>query len=144
MDDKAQLTVSPTSENTLIVLENDETVAHAMTTLFDHWQFASVTGSSYAEIEARCDGALTRPSAIIADYHLNGDIDGIEAIVRLRKRIGSMVPAILVTAETSWAVRQRARQNGIEHFAKPVKPAQLRAYLTHLAIDIEVDQAPSA
>lgn len=144
MDDKAQLTVSPTSQNTLIVLENDETVAHAMTTLFDHWQFASVTGSSYAEIEARCDGALTRPSAIIADYHLNGDIDGIEAIVRLRKRIGSMVPAILVTAETSWAVRQRARQNGIEHFAKPVKPAQLRAYLTHLAIDIEVDQAPSA
>ena len=71
-------------------------------------------------------------------------VGGIDAIVLLRGRLGPSLHGILVTADNSWAVRERARQTKIEYFSKPVKPAQLRAYLTHLDIDITVDQAPSA
>ena len=130
--------------NTVIVLENDDTVAHAMATLFDHWQFDSIIAPSYPDVVELLDKKPARPRAIIADLHLNGEIDGIDAIVLLRERLGPSLPGILVTADNSWAVRERARQTKIEYFSKPVKPAQLRAYLTHLDIDITVDQAPSA
>jgi CheY-like chemotaxis protein len=40
------------------------------------------------------------------------------------------VPAILITADRSPAVRARAREQGIQVLAKPIKPAALRALLT--------------
>ncbi|WP_099867526.1 hybrid sensor histidine kinase/response regulator [Pararhizobium haloflavum] len=118
----------------IIVLENDETVAHAMTTLLDHWQFESVLAASFPALEALLAERELSPRAIIADLHLNGAVDGIEAIIALRRMLDRDVPGILITADQSRAVRERARQAAIEYFSKPVKPAQLRAYLAHLSL----------
>jgi CheY-like chemotaxis protein len=45
------------------------------------------------------------------------------------------VPGILVTADQSREVKERAKAKGIEYFSKPMKPAQLRAYLSHLSAE---------
>jgi two-component system, sensor histidine kinase len=123
------------SDGHILVLENDETVAHAMTTLFDHWRLKHVLAPSYATLAEIARGRDLRPRAIIADYHLNGDIDGIEAIGRLRALFQRDLPGILITADQSQPLKERARAADIEYFSKPLKPAQLRAYLNHLAID---------
>src|SRR5690606_36175490 len=89
----------------LVVLENDETVAQAMTTLFEHWQMKSVTAPSYPQLLDLVQRRAIVPRAIIADLHLDGDVDGIDAIILLREHFGSDLPAILITADQSRVVK---------------------------------------
>src|SRR3546814_17444189 len=96
-----------------------------MTTLFDYWNLPSVRAASYpALLEIAQCNAVT-PMAIIADLHLDGTIDGIDALLLLRERLGRKVPGILVTADQSPAVKERAKATGIDYFSKPMKPAPL-------------------
>jgi CheY-like chemotaxis protein len=108
-------------------------VADAMTTLFDYWSLASITAPSYQALLETLQHNPVMPRAIIADLHLDGGIDGIDAIILLRERLGQDVPGILVTADQTREIKERAKAKGIEYFSKPMKPAQLRAYLTHLS-----------
>ena len=67
------------------------------------------------------------PNGLLIDYHLDQG-NGIEAIVALRARCGDL-PAILITADRSPAVREQARAEGSQVLNKPIKPAALRALL---------------
>jgi CheY-like chemotaxis protein len=72
--------------------------------------------------------ARAMPHGLLVDYHLD-DGNGIEAIVQLRWRLGSDLPAILITADRSPHVRAAAREENIAVLNKPLKPASLRALL---------------
>ena len=63
----------------------------------------------------------------VVDYHLDHG-NGIDAIAALRRRYGDL-PAILITADRSPAVREQARKEGIQVCPRPIKPAALRALL---------------
>ena len=71
--------------------------------------------------------SATVPNGLLVDYHLDHG-NGIEAIAALRSRYGDL-PAILITADRSPAVRDQAREQGIQVLHKPIKPAALRALL---------------
>jgi CheY-like chemotaxis protein len=63
---------------------------------------------------------------VLADYHLD-DGTGIEAVKELRWKFGAGLPAVLVTADRSVEMQERAEAAGIAILNKPVKPAALRA-----------------
>jgi CheY-like chemotaxis protein len=69
----------------------------------------------------------TMPNGLLIDYHLDYG-NGIDAIVTLRRHCGD-IPAILITADRTPAVREQARAEGIQLLNKPLKPAALRALL---------------
>ncbi|MDP1909817.1 MAG: hypothetical protein Q8K85_16075, partial [Hyphomicrobium sp.] len=69
----------------------------------------------------------------IADYHLD-EGNGISAISGLRDRFGAHLPAILVTADRSSDLRERAAKHDIRVLTKPLKPAALRALLAQWRI----------
>ena len=66
---------------------------------------------------------------MLVDYHLD-EGNGIDAIAELRRRFGTDLTAILITADRSPRVREDARGNAIQVLNKPIKPAALRALLT--------------
>jgi CheY-like chemotaxis protein len=68
------------------------------------------------------------PNGLLVDYHLDQG-NGIVAVAELRRRFGSDMPAILITADRSPRVRDEAREHGIQVLHKPLKPAALRALL---------------
>jgi CheY-like chemotaxis protein len=72
--------------------------------------------------------AKATPNGLLIDYHLDAG-NGIEAIAALRWRFGAELPAILITADRSPAVREEARARDITVLNKPLKPAALRALL---------------
>ena len=47
----------------------------------------------------------------------------------IRRRFGEQLPAILITADRSPAVREEARARDIQVLPKPLKPAALRALM---------------
>jgi CheY-like chemotaxis protein len=72
--------------------------------------------------------AQVPPNGLLVDYHLDQG-NGIAAIADIRRRFGADMPAILITADRSPAVREEAREHGIQVLNKPLKPAALRALL---------------
>src|SRR5262249_60441230 len=68
------------------------------------------------------------PAGLLVDYHLD-EGDGLLAIAALRRAIDPALPAILVTADRTAAVRAAAHAQDIQVLHKPIKPAALRALL---------------
>lgn len=61
----------------------------------------------------------------------------LEALADL---LPKQVPAILATADGASETVLEASRIGAEHMAKPIKPAQLRALMSHL---VSVDETPA-
>lgn len=82
------------------------------------------------------------PDAMIVDYHLGADINGIGLIERLRVLWGSETPALLLTADRSDAIRFEANSQAIALAHKPVKPDQVKAFLAAARSPRDIVPAP--
>lgn len=117
----------------LVLLVDDESaILRGMAELFDNWRIDLVTAHNVAEAEQELASLDRIPDVIVSDYRLPGDTDGIEVITRLRQKFGRDIPAILVTGDTAPDTILRISQAGFPLLHKPLRPAKLRALLTHL------------
>lgn len=112
----------------VVAIDNEPDILSGMRHLLTNWNCQVITASDDAQAAALLNHAETTPDVILADYHLDNGT-GIEAIVKLRWKFGSQIPAILITADRSRAVRTEAADKRIAFFNKPLKPAALRAHL---------------
>lgn len=119
--------------DTLVLLVDDESaILHGMAELFDNWNIGLVTARNVEEAEQWLDSLECAPDVIVSDYRLSGDSDGIAVIARLREKFGHGIPAILITGDTAPESLRRIAQAGLPLLHKPLRPAKLRALLTHL------------
>ena len=103
-------------------IDNDDEILDGMRTLLLGWGATSVTvGADAAALRDE------RIDVVLADYHLDGT-NGLAEIAALRSRYGN-IPAALLTAERSPALREKARGSAVSVLYKPIKPARLRAFL---------------
>ena len=117
----------------VLCIDNDPQILDGMQTLLQGWGCHVLKAPDLATAIAATGHDRTRLSGLLVDYHLD-DGNGIDAIVALRRRIGSHLPAILITADRSPIVREEARLRDVPVLHKPVKPAALRALLTQWRI----------
>lgn len=115
----------------LLVIDNEPQILDGMRVLLGGWGCQVETALDPREAARKVAESGMRPDALIVDYHLD-EGTGIDAVVQLRWLLGADIPAILVTADRSRAVRQAAADKGIDLLNKPVKPAALRAHLARL------------
>jgi signal transduction histidine kinase/CheY-like chemotaxis protein len=116
----------------LIVIDNDLSVLGAMQTLLSRWGADVRLARDLDDVnEILSDPAFT-PAIILADYHLDGSVVGIDAVARIRQGLGRNVPAILITADRDHATAKAACKSNCELLYKPVRPAELRALMQHL------------
>ena len=126
----------------VLLVENDPDALRAMVRLLGQWGCEPRPATGAAAALAAIEDRLWRPDLIVADQHLDGDERGTVVIERLRRLLRRRVPALVVTANPSRALHERAARTGIELMHKPLKPARLRALLTHMRGRTEC-QAPS-
>ena len=126
-------TPGPIPDDALVVLVDDESaILRGMAELFDTWHIDLVTARSADEAEHWLASLDRVPDVIVSDYRLPDDADGIEVITRLRQKFGRDIPAILVTGDTAPDTILRISRAGFPLLHKPLRPAKLRALLTHL------------
>ena len=113
----------------VLAIDNEPVVADGMRVLFTSWGCRVATAAGLTTALAEVAGGFS-PEVLVADYHLD-DGDGIAAIVALREKLGRNIPSVLVTADRSQEVRNRARAEGVHVLEKPLKPAALRALFVH-------------
>jgi Na+/proline symporter/signal transduction histidine kinase len=128
----AQPLPQPLSGLKVLCIDNEPKILEGMALLLSGWGCTVTSAGSLDAIDHLLDNPGANPDVVIADYHLD-DGTGIEAILKLRTRIGGAVPGLLLTADRSQDVRAEAEKYGLALQHKPVKPAALRAYVTQAA-----------
>jgi signal transduction histidine kinase len=118
---------------TVLCIDNDPQILDGMDALLSGWGCQVVKAPDLKTASAMMDRIDTPLSGLLVDYHLD-NANGIDAIVALRGRFGSDLPAILITADRTPRVREEARRHNIPVLHKPVKPAALRALLAQWRI----------
>jgi len=122
-------TASKLEHAVILCIDNEADVLDGMKTLLESWSCRVLLASGLREAMTLLAAEATRPDVLIVDYHLDQNGDGVECVEHLRTRCGAALPAVLVTADRSEAVRTRATAAGLAILHKPVKPAALRALL---------------
>jgi Na+/proline symporter/CheY-like chemotaxis protein/PAS domain-containing protein/two-component sensor histidine kinase len=129
----AQLAPQPVAsleaECFVLCIDNEPSVREAMATLLSGWGCRVATAASASEALAEAGRAGRLPDLVLADLHLDGEVDGLAVIDALRATWSRQVAAALVTADRDPTLRLRARTHQVELLHKPVKPAALRALL---------------
>ncbi|WP_255406271.1 PAS-domain containing protein [Novosphingobium sp. CF614] len=113
----------------VLVVDNDPLIVEATSML--------LSGLGHAPIGARgIDAALAlcaEADAVLADYQLDNGEDGLNLIEAMHKRRPGL-PAMLITAESGIAMRERAARLGISILMKPVNPTAIERFLTEASV----------
>lgn len=116
----------------VLCVDNEKAILEAMQGLLEHWGCDVRVALSLKQIDRERLLEGWYPDLVLMDYHLD-QTSGLDAIEWLRHNLGGHLPAALVTADRSPAVRALAEDRGILVVTKPVKPAALRATISGLA-----------
>lgn len=116
----------------VVMIDNEPAVLEAMQSLLSGWSCSVRAQSKLASLLDAASEPGVRPDILLADYHLDNGECGIDAVDALRRRWGSSLPAIIITADHSAEVTDHVRRAGCELLRKPIKPAELRVLMLHL------------
>jgi two-component system, sensor histidine kinase len=115
----------------VLLVEDDPAVLAAMRMLLKVDGYRVTTGTSLAEAEQR--GRENRDiSVLITDHHLGDEQTGSQVIAALRRILDPKLKAILVTGDTSRAIKELPADENLRMASKPVDADELLALLKTL------------
>jgi Na+/proline symporter/signal transduction histidine kinase len=128
----------------VLCIDDDRKILDGMSALLGEWGCEAIAANDEASARAAIVGRGRKPDIAIFDYHLADGMDGISVYERLRddKIVGGA--GILVSADRSEELRQHAEETGMRLLNKPIKPAALRALITHQLQQAALKQASAA
>jgi len=102
------------------LLEDDPDVRNATRMLLATEGYAVVTAASLAEARQRLHES-GGTDLLVTDFHLAAGETGVEVISRLREESGTTLKAVLLTGDSSSAVRDLAQDPDLRLVSKPVQ-----------------------
>jgi signal transduction histidine kinase len=116
----------------VLVIDDDIEVLAATSVLLKKWGCQVITALSSSDALDKITAAAAKPDFALSDLRLPGNENGIQALDAIRSRLGTDIPAILITGDTRPERINLARQSGYKVLHKPLKPAQLRTAIHQL------------
>ncbi|MGP9832538.1 NahK/ErcS family hybrid sensor histidine kinase/response regulator [Marinobacter sp. NSM] len=116
----------------VLVIDNEPAVLESMAAVLKRWGCNVFPADGEAKALAMLQAGL-QPDVILADFHLDDNSTGCEAVYAVRRALGRDVPAAIITADRSDDIRTLMRAQYLPMLNKPVKPNRLRALLASLA-----------
>jgi signal transduction histidine kinase/ActR/RegA family two-component response regulator len=117
----------------ILVIDDDRHVRAATVRLLAQWGCDAIAVGDAASA-MRAYGVSEAPDAMIVDFRLGADGDGLDAIASVRKRFGCDIPAVLVSGESAAEKLARITASGVPLLHKPLPPARLRSMLAYLVV----------
>jgi signal transduction histidine kinase len=114
----------------VLCIDNDAAILQGMAALLGNWQCDVLAAESLDDAIQKLKG--TRPDIILADYQLDDNKNGLDAMDSICANLNDDIPGILVTGYMAQEVREDCINRGYQILYKPVKPAALRALVNKL------------
>jgi len=114
------------------VLDNDAAICAGMRTLLEGWGCEVITALSEQDLAGQVDNYHAEADLLIADYHLDNDQNGVDAVAHINARRSRPIPALMITANYSNELKLQIRELGHTLMHKPVRPMKLKAAISHL------------
>lgn len=112
-----------------VLIDDDPMVLQSLHLVLELWGWEVVAATSQAEAVGLLARSGRTPDAIVADYRLRDGRTGVEAIRAVQTAARRIVPAVVLTGDTSPERIQEARQSGFVVLHKPINPTDLAAGL---------------
>ena len=112
----------------VLVVEDDPASAEALALLLAGWGCQVGRAGGMAEALAAVQPHW-QPEFVVADLRLAEGDDGCRTALRLREAVGGHLHAVLVTGEPGHERAEASRLAGFTVLGKPLRPAQLRAFM---------------
>ena len=106
-------------------------VRNAMRTLFKVEGY-QVTAAATAEEALQMLGDGEEFDILVTDYHLETGRTGTDVIAAARARLGDSMKAVLVTGDTSSAIRELETDDSLRITSKPVNSRELLSLMREL------------
>jgi CheY-like chemotaxis protein/anti-sigma regulatory factor (Ser/Thr protein kinase) len=116
----------------VVLIEDDLAVATATQRFLEAWGCRVTTVASGGQALSALEDLERPPDLIIADYRLPEGRSGMDVIAQLQGDENGGVPALIVTGDTSPESLETLSKCGYSVLHKPVRPAKLRALVSHL------------
>ena len=113
----------------VLVIDDDQAALESMQGLLSSWGLDPQSAVNSEQAIARIKQEV--PKLIICDYRLP-QTTGVEVVKAIRAQLGEAVLAILVSGDTAPEVAALVQASGLPLLYKPVRPAKLRALISHL------------
>jgi len=113
----------------IVIVEDDEQVMLGLKSLLESAGYSTQTFLTAHTniIRGAFIGASRIPDLIIADYRLDAEMTGRDAIDMIRKTLATDIPAIIITGDTAPERLREAKRSGLPILHKPVQPEELMA-----------------
>jgi signal transduction histidine kinase/CheY-like chemotaxis protein len=109
------------SSLTVLVIDDEENVRISTAAALRQYGLQVKMADGLAQARAQAAQLGTGLNAIISDFRLRNNEDGIQVITTLRQQLQRSVPALLVTGDTAPERVRQAQQSGLQVLYKPVK-----------------------
>jgi len=124
----------------ILIVEDDLGVRDAMRMLLkvEGYEVSAVPSQDEALRFASHDNSI---DLLVTDYHLGGGQTGARVIEMLRRLLARPVPAVLMTGDTSSAIREQSFDASVKVASKPLKAEELLS-LVRALLSSEPDRQP--
>ncbi|GAB1258717.1 sensor histidine kinase [Aurantivibrio plasticivorans] len=122
--------MSPLKGIRVMIVDDEETIREGAESLLASWGCEANAFSDADSALGYLASGGQAPDIILADYRLQNDKTGVQAINDIVRIIGSPIPAAIITGDTAPDRIREAESSGYLLLHKPLQPMQLRAYLT--------------
>ncbi len=106
-----------------VVVEDDSLVAQAIVRLLEG--MGGEVKCFHSAEDALQHTHIEQADCYIADYMLEGKLNGMQLLTRLQQKLGKPIAAVLMTGDTSTAFLRHARECDWPVLHKPVNTFQL-------------------
>ncbi|MCJ8168916.1 hybrid sensor histidine kinase/response regulator [Atopomonas sediminilitoris] len=108
----------------VLLIEDDEAGREALVGLLSRWGCQVLPCTDLISAQQALQNHPV--DMLLSDFRLGLALDGLQVLEQLREQVGQMLPALLITAEVTPALSERAAHAHVALLAKPVMPARLR------------------
>jgi len=113
----------------VLVIEDNQVLLFSIVNMLNEWGYetiAAANGEEAVELTKQEDLQL---DAIVADFRLGKGINGVDAALEVQRRIGGIIPKVLLTGETAKEQLEKMNVSAFEIMHKPVSADELQVRL---------------
>ena len=128
-----------TGSGLIILIEDDVNVADAWGLLLEVEGYRVATAASATETKALLQHVEEKPALLISDFHLLDGSTGVEAVGLVREHYEDLIPAFIVSGDTSKVVKEARLLDNCTLMSKPIDTNRL---LAAARVAVEMGEVP--